>query len=90
MIFSGRGLYRFTGEDVDGMWEDSQGSVHALTGRAADGTLRIIWGSATTEIGRSVYTRHEDGLSVRDSVLTDDGWRDFMAVDYAAPEALQE
>lgn len=90
LIFSGRGLYRFTGEDVDGMWEDSQGSVHALTGRAADGTLRIIWGSATTEIGRSVYTRHEDGLSVRDSVLTDDGWREFMAVDYAAPEALQE
>lgn len=86
LIFSGRGLYRFEDTDVDGMWEDSQGAVHELSGSFADGTLRIIWGSAQTEIGRSVYTRDAQGLSVRDSVLTETGWRQFMAVDYPAAD----
>lgn len=81
-IFAGRGVYRFEGGQVEGSWEDSQGAIHRLAGTYQDEVLKVTWGSVSTEIGRSEYV-HEDGtLSVRDSVLREQGWHQFMAVDY--------
>lgn len=84
-IFTGRGLYRLVDGTVDGVWEDSRGVIQDLSGSYRGDVLRVIWGDAQTEIGRSIYTWEAGALSVQDSVLTDDGWRDFMTIDYSAP-----
>jgi len=81
-IFSGRGLYRVKDGAVDGIWEDSRGQILPLAGRYADGVLNVIWGDASREIGRSVYTLSDEGLQAADSVLTEDGWRPFMTIEY--------
>ena len=81
-IFAGRGLYRVTDGAVDGIWEDSRGQIVPLAGRYEDGTLNVIWGDASSEIGRSVYTLDGDGLQAVDSVLTEEGWRAFMTIEY--------
>ena len=84
-IFAGRGLYRFDNAAVDGVWEDSRGVIQHLSGTYDNGQLKVIWGDAQTEIGRSIYTFDDNVLSVRDAVLTDQGWREFMSIDYAPP-----
>ena len=84
-IFSGRGLYRITDGKVDGTWEDSRGAILDLAGRFEDKTLCVIWGDASDEIGRSVYTFTEEEMQARDAVLTETGWREFMAIDYRRP-----
>ncbi|MCR9079038.1 MAG: hypothetical protein NXH78_08060 [Hyphomonadaceae bacterium] len=84
-IFAGRGLYRIVDGEVDGVWEDSRGVIQDLSGSYQHGVLRVIWGEAQTEIGRSVYAWQDGALEARDSVLTDDGWRDFMTIRYPAP-----
>ncbi|MFN3212934.1 MAG: hypothetical protein ACE37M_07510 [Henriciella sp.] len=81
-IFSGRGLYRLQDGKVDGIWEDSRGAILDLAGRFEDGQLSVIWGDASDEIGRSVYTFSEGEMQARDAVLTETGWREFMAIDY--------
>lgn len=81
-IFSGRGLYRVKDGAVDGIWEDSRGQILPLAGRYEGDTLNVIWGDASSEIGRSVYTLSDDGLRAVDSVLTEDGWRPFMTIEY--------
>lgn len=84
-IFAGRGLYRIVDGQVNGVWEDSRGVIQDLSGSYKDGVLRVIWGEAQTEIGRSVYAWEDGSLNAKDSVLTDDGWRDFMTISYPAP-----
>lgn len=89
-LFEGRGLYRLhEGGNIDGFWEDSQGSLHPLSGSWDGSTLKVIWGSAETEVGRSHYQFTGDGgLSVKDWVQSDEqSWRLFMAVEYPAPAA---
>ena len=81
-MFSGRGVYRIVDGRVDGHWEDSQGSLHTLSGTLDGGALKVIWGSAQTEIGRSEYVVSEGRLDVRDFVLNDEGWRLFMTIHY--------
>ncbi|MEM9232950.1 MAG: hypothetical protein AAGA69_01770 [Pseudomonadota bacterium] len=81
-IFSGRGLYRIVDGQVEGVWEDSRGEILQLAGTYENGTLKVIWGDASSEIGRSVYRFADGRMQARDSVLTDDGWREFMAIDY--------
>lgn len=85
-IFSGRGLYRVVDGAVDGIWEDSRGQILPLAGRYADGTLNVIWGDASSEIGRSVYALSDNGLQAVDSVLTEEGWHAFMTIDYERAE----
>lgn len=85
-IFAGRGLYRIMDGKVDGIWEDSRGQILPLAGTYQDTKLNVIWGEASNEIGRSVYTLEGDDLQVVDSVLTEDGWRPFMTIDYARAE----
>lgn len=85
-IFAGRGLYRIMDGKVDGIWEDSRGQILPLAGTYQDTRLNVIWGEASNEIGRSIYTLDDDGLRVVDSVLTEDGWRPFMTIDYARAE----
>jgi len=81
-IFSGRGLYRVSDGAVDGIWEDSRGQILPLAGRYEDGVLNVIWGEASNEIGRSVYTLNDTGLQAVDSVLTEQGWHAFMTIEY--------
>ncbi len=85
VLFSGRGLYRIEGDQVDGVWEDSRGALLQLSGTYEDRALDIIWVDPHTEIGRSVYVWSDDVLRAEDSVLTDDGWRAFMTIDYPRP-----
>lgn len=81
-LFSGRGLYRLNEGDIDGVWEDSRGTLMDLTGRFVDNSMKVVWVDPQIEIGRSEYTWMDDGLNASDSVLTDSGWRNFMTVDY--------
>lgn len=83
-IFSGRGLYRLIEGEIDGVWEDSRGAILDLSGHYKDHKLTVIWIDPQTEIGRSEYVWEGAALQVVDSVLTEDGWRDFMTVDYPA------
>jgi len=85
-IFAGRGLYQVTGSEVVGVWEDSRGAILELSGSYADNLLEIIWIDPQTEIGRSTYHWDTGQLDVRDSVLTDNGWQEFMAVTYPASQ----
>lgn len=85
-IFAGRGLYRIIDGQVDGIWEDSRGQILPLAGTYQDGVLSVIWGEASSEIGRSVYTLNEPTLQAVDSVLTESGWRTFMTIDYTRIE----
>ena len=84
-IFSGRGLYRVTGTQVSGIWEDSRGAILELSGRYDAQRLEITWVDPQTEIGRSIYHWDAGQLDVTDAVLTDEGWRVFMSVSYPAP-----
>lgn len=81
-LFSGRGIYRVQGEKVNVYWEDSQGAIHPLTGVYRDNTIEVIWGTPGKEMGRSSYAHDDATLLVRDSSLTQVGWRDFMVVEY--------
>lgn len=84
-MFAGRGLYRFAdGGKVTGFWEDSQGSIHPLTGEWDGSTLTINWGSAETELGRSAYVfGAQGGMTSTDWVLREDKeWHQFMTVTY--------
>jgi len=83
VLFQGRGIYRFSDGGVDGYWEDSQGSIHPLSGSWENGALTVIWGAADTEIGRSRYQLADAALTVTDWVLEESGWRSFMQVEYA-------
>lgn len=82
-IFSGRGLYRIVDGKVDGIWEDSRGQILPLGGSFENDTLTVIWGDATSEIGRSFYALQNNQLRATDSVLTDSGWQVFMTIEYA-------
>lgn len=85
LIFAGHGVYRVIDGGVDGYWSDSQGAIHALYGEWRDGALVIDWGAPSTSRGRSSYgVDPETGaLHQIDWALTDDGWRQFMEIDYA-------
>ncbi|MBV7255172.1 hypothetical protein KCG44_00080 [Pacificimonas sp. WHA3] len=82
-LFMGQGVYRMGDDDLSGYWIDTNGSLHPLHAVWQDRTLITHWGEAQTERGRSEYRMGEDGtLIVTDWVLTEDGWREFMRVQY--------
>lgn len=85
-VFAGRGVYRIDGTAVHGAWEGSNGAIHPITGKFESNALRVVWGTPETEMGRSEYVLEQDTLTVTDSVLTPDGWRDFMTVTYSRAE----
>lgn len=89
-IFAGRGLYQLNGAQVAGVWEDSRGTILELSGSYEDNALEIIWIDPQTEIGRSTYDWESGQLNVSDSVLTDNGWREFMAVTYPASQSSRD
>lgn len=89
-LFSGRGIYRINEEHVDGYWEDSQGAIHPLSGTYKDDKLSVIWGTPQTALGRSEYVFQSGGLTVRDFILSDKGWREFMVVEYKHAEKAQD
>ncbi|MEO1040589.1 MAG: hypothetical protein AAFX09_13720 [Pseudomonadota bacterium] len=84
-IFQGRGVYKIAENRVNGFWEDSQGAIHPVEGEIVDQTLTVIWGSPATTLGRSTYSIQDKGLSVRDYGLGENGWNQFMEVEYPNP-----
>jgi hypothetical protein len=85
LLFEGRATYRIIAKGrVEGQWNDSNGSQHSVGGRIAGTMMTTIWGSPTTELGRSTYARDAAGtLTVTDSVLAPDGgWRIFATATY--------
>lgn len=82
VLFAGRGVYKLSGELVEGHWEDSQGSLHPLSGSWRDGILTVYWGEPAATMGRSRYSFQERKLNVEDWSLTEKGWHSFMKVEY--------
>lgn len=78
--FRAEAFYR-VGPDgtISGTWLDSRGMTLPLAGGVDDsGALVILWGSETTERGRSTYRLLEDALEITDEVVGEDGnWRVF-------------
>ena len=83
-LFAGRGVYRTEGGSVIGYWEDTQGSIHRLTGTWQDGALEVIWGEPGAPAGKSRYEFSESGMSAEDWSATAAGWRSFMTITYPA------
>jgi hypothetical protein len=87
MIFSGQGVYRINELGLDGYWSASNGAIHPLKASWKSEGLTTHWGQSSTEQGRSTYQLvGENELLVTDSVLTKDGWREFMQVQYQRVE----
>ena len=86
-IFAGAGVYRDVGDHFEGVWTDSEGSMHPLYGVFADGALTTRWGGPETEEGRTRYALDDGGgMRVTDWVLADDAWREFNSADYRRVE----
>ena len=88
-MFAGRGLYRLADNGkVTGFWEDSQGSIHPLTGTWDGSILKVNWGSEDTELGRSAYAfGPQGGMTSTDWVLREDKqWHQFMTVTYSTEQ----
>ncbi len=82
-IFAGDGVYRKLESGLDGYWSDSGGAIHPLNATWSDSTLTTHWGKAGGEQGRSEYRLDASGtMTVTDWSLTDQGWQQFMQVEY--------
>lgn len=81
-IFAGRGVYSVADGKVSGYWEDSQGSIHRLTGSWTDNVLEVIWGETDAPIGKSRYDFSGSGMKAEDWSHTDAGWQSFMVIRY--------
>ncbi len=86
LLFSGRGVYRIAADGIDGYWEDSQGAIHPLAGSYENDTVAVIWGTPATAMGRSEYAVKDGTLTARDFSLSEDGWREFMTVEYTSAD----
>ena len=78
--FEGTGYYRADSDShFTGTWFDSQGHIHPLMADLHDVTLTTSWGTASTELGQSVYRLLENShLEVIDSVKNENGkWQEF-------------
>ncbi|NNE09659.1 MAG: hypothetical protein HKN20_13950 [Gemmatimonadetes bacterium] len=73
----------------DGTWFDSRGVVQPLQGTAAGSELTVIWGTPTTEQGRTAYRVTGAGtVEVEDFVLRNDVWQRFGHATYRRVPAL--
>lgn len=81
-LFEGHVYYEAKSDgSVAGTWFDSRGVSFPVKGSFEGDALTVLWGSAATEQGKSVY-RFVDArtIEVVDSVLAKDGtWRQFAA-----------
>lgn len=67
------------GKTWDGRWIDNFDNFHNLSGMIKDTSMATLWGSPSTEIGRTTYTRVGDTLSITDKSLTPAGNFDVFA-----------
>lgn len=82
-LFAGEGVYRGGGDAFAGFWTDTNGSLHPLEARFADGVLTTLWGRPETEEGRTRYALDgAGGLAVTDWMKAEGEWRQFMHADY--------
>lgn len=82
-LFAGEGVYRGVGDVFEGFWSDTNGSLHQLEARFADGVLTTLWGRPDTEEGRTRYALDGAGdLAVTDWVKLEGEWRQFMHAAY--------
>lgn len=83
VIFSGKGVYQAATDGLRGYWADSGGAVHPLSAAWNSDTLTTHWGTAGGAQGRSRYhLASPDRLVVTDWALTEEGWQQFMQVEY--------
>jgi hypothetical protein len=74
----------------EGTWFDSRGVVQPLQGENVDSVLTVLWGTAETEQGRTVYrVQGEDQLEVEDAVLKEGQWHPFGRAVYRRVEGLR-
>jgi hypothetical protein len=81
-VFEGHVYYEVKGDgSIAGTWFDSRGVSFAVKGSFEGDVLTVLWGSAATEQGKSVYRLVDAStLEVSDSVMLKDGkWREFGA-----------
>ena len=79
-LFEGHAYYKsLGGGKYRGTWFDSQGTVHPLEASFDGNTLATNWGTAQTELGKTVYhLREPNKMEVTDSVQKKDGsWMEF-------------
>ncbi|MAP93861.1 MAG: hypothetical protein CMK07_02825 [Ponticaulis sp.] len=81
-LFAGRGVYRLDGGAVTGYWEDSQASIHRLTGSWKGDVLEVVWGDADAPVGKSRYDFSDGGMTAEDWSHTAAGWQSFMVISY--------
>ena len=82
-LFNGKSTLKRDAETFRGYWSASNGAMHPVFARLDGAQLESHWGDASTEQGRSRYQLTASGqLHVTDWVLTDEGWRLFMEVEY--------
>jgi len=82
-LFEGSATYQSGDASLEGFWADSNGALHPIFARWEGGELISHWGHPSTEQGRSHYKLNgDDSLTVTDWVLTREGWREFMRVEY--------
>lgn len=82
--FAGDAYYAVSGGRLSGTWFDSQGNIHPLQARAADGALVVDWGPLGEPKGRTTYRRVDAvQLDVVDEAKGKDGsFREFARLRY--------
>ena len=83
-VLKAQAFYR-TLEDgsIEGTWFDSRGQVLPLKGSFEENKFTVLWGSAETEQGRTVYEKLDrKNLMVSDYVLKDGEWEKFGSAHY--------
>jgi hypothetical protein len=74
MRFAAHGVYqRAKGRKWHGRWIDNFGNLHDLFGAIDGQKMTTLWGSPSTEIGRSTYALVDGQLRVIDTSLNKDG-----------------
>ena len=77
-------FYKPIGEGrLEGTWFDSRGKVLPLQVSTEPTTLTTLWGTSSTEQGRTTYRLVDKGtIEVEDFVLKDDQWHQFGHATY--------
>ena len=79
-----RAFYKSTGEGtLQGTWFDSRGKIIPLESVIDDSTLTTLWGTAETELGRTIYrVVSDDEVEVNDYISKDGEWQKFGHASY--------
>lgn len=78
IVFKANGYYKILSDStIRGSWFDSRGISFPLKGSVSDTALTIIWGSAETEQGKTIYSVDSNGIKVEDYFLSENNYQQF-------------